>query len=62
MVCADLRPVAEVHIKEGDVKATHEVIAESGGKTLFVECDVRDSQSIQSLIAKTVEVYGRLDM
>lgn len=62
VVCADLRPVAQVHVKEGDVKATHDVILEGGGKSLFVECDVRDSQSVQSLIAKTVEVYGKLDM
>lgn len=62
VVCADLRPVAEVHVKEGDTKATHEVILESGGKSLFVECDVRDSQSVQRLIARAVEVYGRLDI
>lgn len=62
VVCADLQPVAEVLVKEGDAKATHDVILESGGKSLFVECDVRDSQSVQSLIARTVEVYGRLDM
>ena len=62
VVCADLQPVAEVHVKEGDVKATHEVILENGGKSLFVDCDVRDSQSVQRLIARTVEVYGRLDM
>lgn len=62
VVCADLQPIAEVHVKEEDVKATHEMILESGGKSLFVKCDVRDSQNIQSLIAKTVEVYGRLDM
>ena len=62
VVCADLQPVAQVHIKEEDVKATHEVILETGGKSVFVECDVRDSQSVQHLIAKTVDMYGRLDM
>lgn len=62
VVCADLQPVAEVHVEEGDAKATHEVILESGGKSIFVECDVRDSQSVQSLISRTVEVYGRLDI
>ena len=62
VVCADLQPVAQVHIKEEDVKATHEVILETGGKSVFVECDVRDSQSVQHLIAKTVDLYGRLDM
>ena len=62
VVCADLQPVARVQVKEEDVKATHEVILETGGKSVFVECDVRDSQSVQDLIAKTVDTYGRLDM
>lgn len=62
VVCSDLQPVARVHLNEKDVKATHEVILEHGGKSAFVECDVRDSQSVQDLIAKTVDLYGRLDM
>ena len=62
VVCADLQPVAGVHVKEEDVKPTHEVVLESGGKGIFVQCDVRDSQSVQRLIAGTVENYGRLDM
>ncbi|CAF9941521.1 hypothetical protein IMSHALPRED_002767 [Imshaugia aleurites] len=32
VVCADLQPVAKVHVKEEDAKATHEVILESGCK------------------------------
>lgn len=62
VVCADLRPIAEVLIKEEDVKATHEVIQDNGGKSLFLICDVRDSKSVENLIGLTVEVYGRLDM
>lgn len=67
MVCADLQPVAEVHakeevVKEEDVKATHESILENGGRSHFVECDVRDSQSVQNLITETAKLYGRLDM
>ena len=62
VVCADLQPVAGVHIKEEDIKPTHEQILESGGMGIFVQCDVRDSQSVQGLVARTVESYGRLDM
>ena len=62
VVCADLQPVARVSVKEEDVKATHKVILETGGKSVFVQCDVQDSQSVQDLIAKTVDIYGRLDM
>ncbi|KAL9068820.1 MAG: hypothetical protein Q9161_005907 [Pseudevernia consocians] len=62
VVCADLQPVAQVHMKEEDVKATHDVILDRGGRSLFVECNVRDSQSVQSLVARVVEVYDRLDI
>lgn len=62
VVCADLQPLTQFHIKEDDAKPTHEVILESGGRSLFVECDVQHSQSVQDLFAKTVDVYGRLDM
>ncbi len=62
VVCADLQPVAQVHVGNGDAKATHEVISEGGGRSVFIACDVRDSQSVQNLIKKTVEIYGKLDM
>ena len=62
VVCADLNSVAKAPAKEGDVKATHEVIGERGGKSIFVRCDVTDSQDVMDLIAKTVKEYGRLDM
>ena len=62
VVCADLDPVATAPAKDGDVKATHEVLVERGGKSIFVQCDVTDSQNVMNLIAKTVEEYGRLDM
>lgn len=62
VVCADLQPVAKVHVKEEDAKATHEVILESGCKSMFVEYNLRDSQNVQTLIARAVEAYGRLDI
>lgn len=62
VVCADLDPVAKVHIKEGDVKATHEVPVERRSKSIFVKCDVGDSQSVQHLVEAAVQEYGRLDM
>ena len=62
VVCADLQPEAEVPVRGEDVKATHKLIVEKGGKSRFVECDVRDSRSVQNLITETVKLYGRLDM
>jgi NAD(P)-dependent dehydrogenase (short-subunit alcohol dehydrogenase family) len=42
-------------------EATVKAIKDSGGEAIFVQTDVRQPDSIQELIAKTVETYGRLD-
>lgn len=42
VVCADLDPVAKIRLKEGHVRATHEVIDDSGSKSVFIKCDVGD--------------------
>jgi NAD(P)-dependent dehydrogenase (short-subunit alcohol dehydrogenase family) len=57
LVCADLRPLGQ-----GEDVATHEWIAQKGGKAIFVEVDVSKADSWRALIAKTVETYGKLDM
>ena len=62
VVCADLQPLAKVHIKEEAVNATHNVIEQRGGKSIFVKCNVGDSESVQSLIKAAVREFGRLDM
>ena len=62
VVCADLDPFATVQLKEADAKATHEVIHERDGQSIFVRCDVADSESVQALVEKAVQEYGRLDM
>lgn len=62
VVCADLQPMAKVEIKEGDHKATHEVIQENGGKSMFVKCDVGDSENVKALVDAAVKEFGRLDV
>ena len=62
VVCADLDPISKAPAKEGDVKATHEVIGERGGKAIFVKCDVTDGGNVQDLVDNAVQEYGRLDM
>lgn len=57
LVCADLKPLGQ-----GEEVATHEWIAQKGGKAIFVEVDVSKADSWKTLIAKTVETYGKLDM
>ena len=42
--------------------ATVSLIEENGGDALYMHCDVRDEQQIESLMATTVEHFGGLDV
>lgn len=57
LVCADINPLGL-----GEATATHDWIFQKGGKAIFVEADVSDADCWKTLIATTVETYGRLDM
>ncbi|KAF3052243.1 hypothetical protein E8E11_011117 [Didymella keratinophila] len=57
LVCADLGPLGQ-----GEDIATNEWIAQKGGKAIFVQVDVSKADSWKTLVAKTVETYGRLDI
>ncbi|KAI4617150.1 uncharacterized protein J4E87_008390 [Alternaria ethzedia] len=57
LVCADLRPVGK-----GEDTATHEWIISKGGRAVFVETDVSVATSWKALVARAVDVYGRLDI
>lgn len=51
--------VADFSEKGGN--ETVQQIKEAGGEATFVKTDVSDSASVQAMVTKTVEVYGRLD-
>ncbi len=40
---------------------TVRVIREAGGEASFVQCDVSDEKQVEAMVAKTVEIYGRVD-
>lgn len=40
---------------------TVELVKQSGGEARFIKADVAKKESVEALIAKTVEAYGRLD-
>lgn len=42
-------------------EATVEAIRAAGGEASFVQCDVSDEAQVAAMVAKTVEIYGRLD-
>ena len=51
--------VADVLPEGGD--ETVRMIKEAGGEGVFVKADVSKETEVEALIAKTIEVYGRLD-
>lgn len=51
--------VADVDVKGGEATVNH--IKNLGGEAIFIKTDVSKSKEVQSLINKTVEIYGRLD-
>jgi NAD(P)-dependent dehydrogenase (short-subunit alcohol dehydrogenase family) len=40
---------------------TTRLIADTGGDSTFIQCDVSLTDEVQAMVARTVEVYGRLD-
>lgn len=62
VVCSDLRPGA-LSVTTGEaLDPTHESVISSGGKAIFVQCDVQNASEIEALVKKAVEEYGRLDI
>jgi NAD(P)-dependent dehydrogenase (short-subunit alcohol dehydrogenase family) len=60
VVCSDLRPGTT---KDGsEVTATHNLISEKGGRSIFVSADVGDEKSVQGLVKAATQEFGRLDM
>jgi len=58
------RAGASVVIAARGVDRGHQVeleIGDAGGKALFVQADVSNPESVQQLVARTVESFGRLD-
>jgi NAD(P)-dependent dehydrogenase (short-subunit alcohol dehydrogenase family) len=43
-------------------KTAGEMEEKTGGKVLAVACDVRDTEQIEHLLAKTIETFGRVDV
>jgi NAD(P)-dependent dehydrogenase (short-subunit alcohol dehydrogenase family) len=48
--------------REPEGQAVVEAIKNAGGEATFVRADVSKESDVQALVAKTVEIYGRLDV
>lgn len=42
-------------------KTAGEMAAETGGQVLAVQCDVRDYEQVENVLAKTIEKFGKVD-
>ena len=55
---------AKVIVSDITIDGGHEtvkMIQDKGGEATFIECNVANEESVNNLIYKTVETYGRLD-
>ncbi len=54
--------VVVTDIDEATGQATAEEIRNEGGDAIFVPVDVTDPQSVQQMVEKTLQTYGRIDI
>ena len=47
---------------EGTIYTAAKEIEEAGGRALPIQCDIRDADSVQAAINKTVETFGGIDI
>ncbi|KUO55305.1 MAG: short-chain dehydrogenase [Alphaproteobacteria bacterium BRH_c36] len=60
---AILAKTAEPHPKlEGTIHTAAKAIQDAGGKAIAVQCDIRDENQISAAVAKTVEMFGGIDI
>ena len=55
---------AKVIVSDITINGGHEtvkMIQDKGGNATFIECNVANEESVNNLISKTIETYGRLD-
>lgn len=55
---------AKVIVSDITIDGGHEtvkMIQDKGGDATFIECNVANEESVNNLISKTIETYGRLD-
>lgn len=62
MLCSDLQPLAKVNIGDETHIATHDLIMQEGGVGAFERCDVGSEDSVEALVKKAVERWGRVDV
>jgi len=61
--------IAQLFIKEGakvvfsDINKSGKAEADTAGRNaLFIECDISNAESVRNLVAKTLEIFGTIDI
>ncbi len=54
--------VAVADLTEDALRQTADAIRDAGGKVLVLACDVSRPEQVEAAVARTVEVFGRLDV
>ena len=63
VACADLQAQAKASEPGPDTKVnTHDLINRGGGKAIYVQTDVVNSQQMQNLVTKAADAFGRVDV
>ena len=52
--------VADINKQKSDVLVSQ--ITDASGRAIFVSCDVSDRDQVDTLLARTLETFGRLDI
>jgi len=53
--------IVTADVSERDNQETARLIEEEGGRVIAVQCDVTRGEEVKKALAKTIEVFGRLD-
>ncbi|KAI6875374.1 NAD(P)-binding protein [Hortaea werneckii] len=63
VICADIRETSKYGASEEETRGTtHDRINEAGGKAVFVSTDVTNPVSMENLIERAVEGFGKVDV
>lgn len=54
--------VAVADLTEDALRQTADAIRDAGGKVLVLACDVSRPEQVEAAVARTIEVFGRLDV
>ncbi|KAI7483439.1 alpha/beta-hydrolase [Hortaea werneckii] len=63
VICADIRETSKYGASEEETRGTtHDRINEAGGKAVFVSTDVTNPVSMENLVERAVEGFGKVDV